>query len=102
MFCATFTYHIIFDENLTILQCGNVLADMIGVKRHAHLSMAQVFKVVYPRMTLTLENILSFINSVFVIALRVRDDETLPTSAQKGILALFLLLLCSKIKLYRI
>ncbi|KAK7488571.1 hypothetical protein BaRGS_00020188, partial [Batillaria attramentaria] len=80
LFCETFPYHVIFDENLTIHQCGDNLERMLGVDLEDHPRMPDAFLVIYPRMNLTMANIQRFINSIFVLAIVPKDGKGTPMS----------------------
>ncbi|XP_025108472.1 guanylate cyclase soluble subunit beta-2-like isoform X2 [Pomacea canaliculata] len=75
LFCEMFPYHVTFDENLIILQCGDILESMLGVPLDKSPLMSDAFRVIYPRMSLTLANIRHFINSIFVLAVLPKDGK---------------------------
>ncbi|XP_070193833.1 uncharacterized protein [Littorina saxatilis] len=69
-FCSTFPYHVFFDRDLNILQCGDTLRRLLpaGVGRGS--SMMAAFDIQYPRMALSFENILRFTNTIFMLTVR--------------------------------
>ncbi|XP_070193840.1 guanylate cyclase soluble subunit beta-2-like [Littorina saxatilis] len=77
LFCDTFSYHIIFDEDLVIQQCGETLKRMIGfdIDQEGGATMDKAFRLYFPRMDLTMKNIRSFINSVFVLIIQPTENR---------------------------
>ncbi|ESO98999.1 hypothetical protein LOTGIDRAFT_142368, partial [Lottia gigantea] len=74
--CKTFPYHIIFDKEMMIKQCGYQVKKMLPAFQTPPICMSDNFEVVHPRMALTIENISKFINSIFFISVKHTDDET--------------------------
>ncbi|KAH9494507.1 Guanylate cyclase soluble subunit beta-2 [Bulinus truncatus] len=73
-FVSSFPYHLIFDENLRLQQFGVSVGKLSPVKLREGMLMSPVFKIVYPRMGFTVDNIRRFINAIFVISIDSRVD----------------------------
>ncbi|XP_052071456.1 guanylate cyclase soluble subunit beta-2-like [Mytilus californianus] len=69
-FCKAFPYHIVFDENLEIKQCGDMIPKILHQCLKANTSMTSLFDITHPPMKFKLENILTFINSVFYLGVK--------------------------------
>ncbi|XP_071136356.1 guanylate cyclase soluble subunit beta-2-like [Mytilus edulis] len=69
-FCKAFPYHIVFDENLEIKQCGDMIPKILHMCLKANTSMTTLFDITHPPMKFKLENILTFINSVFYLGVK--------------------------------
>lgn len=69
-FCKAFPYHIVFDENLEIKQCGDMIPKILHMYLKANTSMTALFDITHPPMKFKLENILTFINSVFYLGVK--------------------------------
>ncbi|XP_013400601.1 guanylate cyclase soluble subunit beta-2 [Lingula anatina] len=69
-FCKALPYHVVFDGTMTILQSGvqmqKICPDLMkpGGKLHDY------FELVHPRMPLTSENIIRFINANFILQIK--------------------------------
>ncbi|XP_059144680.1 guanylate cyclase soluble subunit beta-2-like isoform X1 [Physella acuta] len=77
-FISTFPYHLIFDENLRLCQYGVSVGKLSPIPLREGMLMTSAFRVVYPRMTFSVQNIKRFINTIFVIAIEAShqsDDE---------------------------
>ena len=68
-FCKAFPFHIIFNRNMDILQVGNTLAWIIPDWNQREKSVNSFFNLERPRMNLTFINILSHINTIFIVQL---------------------------------
>ncbi|XP_041349323.1 guanylate cyclase soluble subunit beta-2-like [Gigantopelta aegis] len=68
-FCAAFPYHIIFNEDLIIRQCGLMVEKMSSVEIQEGVRMKDVFTVIHPQMLFSIANIKTFINAVFLLQL---------------------------------
>ncbi|ESP02185.1 hypothetical protein LOTGIDRAFT_111502, partial [Lottia gigantea] len=84
-FCRLFPFHIMFDENLIIRQAGNsfirVLPNTIDNKK-----ITDLFEMIRPQMDFNFDNILSHINTIYVLRTKVNvvdldalEGDTLPT-----------------------
>ncbi|XP_065345782.1 guanylate cyclase soluble subunit beta-1 [Cloeon dipterum] len=68
-FCSVFPFHIMFDQNLKVVQTGYSVARVIP-KLAQSCQLADVLEMVRPHLDLTFENILSHINTVYVLRTR--------------------------------
>ncbi|VDI26455.1 guanylate cyclase soluble subunit beta, partial [Mytilus galloprovincialis] len=70
-FCRAFPYHIIFNERLEIQQCGRMIQRVLNCPICVGMKMSELFDIVHPIMKFTIENIRTFINSVFMLGVRI-------------------------------
>lgn len=68
-FCKSFPFHIIFDHDMKILQVGASLAWVIPGWNIPDKYLTTFFALERPRMKLSFKNILSHINTIFIIRL---------------------------------
>ena len=68
-----FPYHILFDDNLNVVECGSKLQQLSNSTLHQGIKLDDVIGLVNPRMSVTFHNILRFINAVYM--LEVRNPE---------------------------
>ena len=81
-FCKAFPFHVVFDSNLTILQVGSSLSwGMTNLQLNKD-NLASYFNLERPRMKLTFENILSHINTIFILRMSPVNATT-SSSKQK-------------------
>ncbi|KAK6626335.1 Guanylate cyclase soluble subunit beta-1 [Polyplax serrata] len=66
-FCKIFPFHILFDTNMTILQTGSTIARIIPSTLSGTCKITDILLPVRPHLELTFENILSHINTVYVL-----------------------------------
>ncbi|XP_044734835.1 guanylate cyclase soluble subunit beta-1 [Chrysoperla carnea] len=66
-FCRVFPFHIMFDRNLTIIQTGSTVERVIPQVTFEDCKITDVLDTVRPHLELTFENILSHINTVYVL-----------------------------------
>ena len=66
-FCKLFPFHMLFDRNLVILQCGTAVQRMYGVDIEEEPRLDEIFTITHPRMVCTFENVLGFINASYVL-----------------------------------
>lgn len=66
-FCKAFPFHIVFDSQMTILQVGSSLAWVMPNLQLNKDSLTSFFVLERPRMKLTFSNILSHINTIFIL-----------------------------------
>lgn len=69
-FCHAFPYHIIFDNTLKIKQCGLMIQKMLHQRVEVGSCINNLFDIIHPRMTFTIENVRMFINTVFMLGVR--------------------------------
>lgn len=68
-FCNALPYHILFDKNLIIKQCGNMIQELMHVCVDPGVKVSAVFEIKHPFMDFTIENIRTFINAVFMLSI---------------------------------
>ena len=86
-FCTVFPYHVIFDSNLLIKQCGVQLQKCCPYIVEQDVKLMDIFSIAQPKMPLTFEHILRFINATFILELRgFMLDNGVKTVNAKGIL----------------
>ncbi|XP_052101287.1 guanylate cyclase soluble subunit beta-2-like isoform X3 [Mytilus californianus] len=73
-FCHAFPYHIIFNERLEIQQCGRMIQRVLNCPICVGMKMSELFDIIHPIMKFTIENIRTFINSVFMLGVRIRKN----------------------------
>ncbi|KAK6177072.1 hypothetical protein SNE40_015250 [Patella caerulea] len=84
-FCSAFPYHIIFDSNMCISQCGTKIQKLSPVLITPHIPMEKVLAIDHPKMELNIENIKKFINSVFFLSIcNSNKDNPEKTFTLKG------------------
>ncbi|XP_067947353.1 guanylate cyclase soluble subunit beta-2-like [Watersipora subatra] len=89
VFCSVFPYHILFDENMTIMQTGDGLdrvcpAILKANKEGRKLQMTDVFVMTHPMMSICYTNIIHFINAVFLLQIKSPPDSAQPCLVLKG------------------
>lgn len=80
-FCHCFPFHLIFDRNLNVRQAGTSVCRVLPALTKPDTLITDVFETVRPHMELTVKNILSHINTVFV--LRTKTEK--PTSGGENV-----------------
>lgn len=66
-FCKAFPFHIIFDADMTVMQVGSSLSWLLPSVKGTGRKLKDMFMLERPRMRLTFENILSHINTIFIL-----------------------------------
>ncbi|XP_056286741.1 guanylate cyclase soluble subunit beta-2 [Pseudoliparis swirei] len=66
-FCRAFPFHIVFDEDLKVRQMGVNIQRFLPGLQATDATMDQVFTIIHPQVTFTIESIRKFINSQFVL-----------------------------------
>ena len=74
-FCKAFPFHIIFNHNMEMLQMGNSLAWILPDWNQKDHSMNSFFTLERPRMKLSFLNIISHINTIFIVRLVQNPSE---------------------------
>ncbi|XP_046380373.2 guanylate cyclase soluble subunit beta-2-like [Haliotis rufescens] len=75
-FCSAFPYHIIFDKYLKIRQCGVMIHKLCPVPIREGMAVTSLFRIIHPKMKLSLANIHKFINAVFLLSVSQDESET--------------------------
>ncbi|CAG5127190.1 unnamed protein product [Candidula unifasciata] len=73
-FCSAFPYHIIFDRELRIKQCGDLVQKHSSFTLTDGMLLTSAFSIVHPKMVVSIENIRKFINAVFLLAICQNDN----------------------------
>ncbi|KAL8560982.1 hypothetical protein ACOMHN_061196 [Nucella lapillus] len=68
-FCTTFPYHVFFTPEMTIMQLGHSLTRVLSLGIGVGSGMSEAFHIEYPRVAWSLNNILRFINTIFILSL---------------------------------
>ncbi|XP_033632257.1 guanylate cyclase soluble subunit beta-1-like [Asterias rubens] len=66
-FCRIFPFHIMFDENMVIHQCGNSVVRLIPTLGSDRCVITNAFNLVRPHMDFAFKSILSHLNTIFVL-----------------------------------
>ncbi|KAK3576872.1 hypothetical protein CHS0354_012926 [Potamilus streckersoni] len=66
-FCRAFPFHILFDRNMTIRQAGTSIMRVIPETADENTRVDEIFEMIRPHMDFEFSNILSHINTVFVL-----------------------------------
>ncbi|XP_033979969.1 guanylate cyclase soluble subunit beta-2 [Trematomus bernacchii] len=66
-FCNAFPFHIVFDENLKVMQTGVNIQKFLPGLHARDLTVDQHFTIIHPQVTFTIESIRKFVNSQFVL-----------------------------------
>ncbi|KAH0557578.1 hypothetical protein KQX54_008544 [Cotesia glomerata] len=66
-FCRVFPFHLMFDRDLTIVQTGCTITRVIPQVTSGNCKLNDILLTVRPHLELTFENILSHINTVYVL-----------------------------------
>ncbi|NWI55371.1 GCYB1 cyclase, partial [Calyptomena viridis] len=73
-FCKAFPFHIIFDRDLVVTQCGNAIYRVLPQLQPGNCSLLSVFSLVRPHIDISFHGILSHINTVFVLRTKVTTE----------------------------
>ncbi|XP_067000206.1 guanylate cyclase soluble subunit beta-1 [Anabrus simplex] len=66
-FCRVFPFHLMFDRELRVVQAGTSVARVLPRVSHPGCKITDILDTVRPHLELTFENILSHINTVYVM-----------------------------------
>lgn len=67
-FCNAFPFHIIFDSQMNIRQCGTSIARLIPRMKNKDCKVTDIFNIIRPHINLDYQSIRSQIMSVFVLS----------------------------------
>lgn len=67
-FCNAFPFHLIFDKNMNIIQCGTSIARLIPELKTKNCLLTDIFVIIRPHINLEFQQICSQIMSIFVLA----------------------------------
>ena len=77
-FCKAFPFHILFDEDLTIIQAGVAILRVLNRQSGSKIKFNEVFTLQRPKLDLSFAPILAHINTVFVVETK---DGIIPCGA---------------------
>ncbi|XP_064783579.1 guanylate cyclase soluble subunit beta-1-like [Oncorhynchus masou masou] len=66
-FCKAFPFHLMFDRNLMLTQCGNAIFRVLPQLQPGICNLPSVFSLVRPHIDFSFQGMLSHINTVFVL-----------------------------------
>lgn len=75
-FCRAFPFHIVFDPLLNVLQVGSSLKCLLPSLMKKENKLSWYFALERPRMKLTFDNVVSHINTIFILRMLPPDDPT--------------------------
>lgn len=89
-FCNIFPYHLVFDQNFEIKQCGTMIQVLLKLKLENGTLMTNLFNLTYPRVAFTLDNLQAFINSAFLLSsIKERNGHSLVLKGIKTVIACY-------------
>jgi len=68
IFCNSFPFHIIFDKQMCIRQCGTSISRVIPQMKTKNTKLTDLFTITRPHINLDFQSICSQIMSVFVLS----------------------------------
>lgn len=83
-FCKAFPFHIIFDSSMTILQVGSSLSWVMPNLQLKKDQLTKYFLLERPRMKLSFENIVSHINTIFILRMTPSMNMSSGSSRSRG------------------
>ncbi|EDV90812.1 guanylate cyclase soluble subunit beta-1 [Drosophila grimshawi] len=69
-FCKVFPFHLMFDRQMKVVQAGKAVSRVIPRVAEEDCSLIEVVEAIRPHLQLTFENILSHINTIYVLQTR--------------------------------
>ncbi|XP_001357571.3 guanylate cyclase soluble subunit beta-1 isoform X1 [Drosophila pseudoobscura] len=69
-FCKVFPFHLMFDRQMRIVQAGKAVSRVIPRVAEENCSLIEVVEAIRPHLQLNFENILSHINTIYVLQTR--------------------------------
>ncbi|XP_077294951.1 guanylate cyclase soluble subunit beta-1-like [Arctopsyche grandis] len=75
-FCRVFPFHLMFDRKLRVVQSGRAVARVLPRVTNPSCKITHVLDTVRPHLELTFENILSHINTVYVLKTKPGEMRT--------------------------
>uniref|UniRef100_A0A4W5QYN2 Guanylate cyclase soluble subunit beta-1 n=1 Tax=Hucho hucho TaxID=62062 RepID=A0A4W5QYN2_9TELE len=66
-FCKAFPFHLMFDRDLMLTQCGNAIFRVLPQLQPGICNLPSVFSLVRPHIDFSFQGMLSHINTVFVL-----------------------------------
>jgi len=74
-FCRTFPFHIVFDKQMYIKQCGTSIARLYPQMKQKNCKLTEIFTIIRPHINLEFQAICSQIMSVFVLSASVKSSK---------------------------
>ncbi|CAG2171458.1 unnamed protein product, partial [Oppiella nova] len=74
-FCKAFPFHLVFDKKLVVRQAGISVARVLPALTQANCLVTDVLDMIRPHMEFTFNNILSHINTVFVLRTKASNSS---------------------------
>lgn len=86
-FCQACPFHILFDNEMVIYQAGISLLRVLPSIKVGETKVEEVFECIRPHISLTFDNILQFINKVYVVKTKegLLDSATLTTVSEDDV-----------------
>ncbi|XP_071590785.1 guanylate cyclase soluble subunit alpha-2 [Heliangelus exortis] len=75
-FCRAFPFHLMFDQNMLILQLGEGLRKQLRCDTHKTLKFQDCFDIVSPKISATFERVLLRLSTPFVIRTKLEDSDS--------------------------
>ncbi|KAH8310382.1 hypothetical protein KR044_001037, partial [Drosophila immigrans] len=69
-FCKVFPFHLMFDRQMKVVQAGKAVSRVIPRVAEENCSLIEVVEAIRPHLQLNFENILSHINTIYVLQTR--------------------------------
>ena len=83
-FANIFPFHVVFDHELRIQQCGTNIQKVSEKQKICDLKLDDVFTLAAPRMPLTYDNIIRFINACYVLEMKKDIRKTKTENSESG------------------
>ena len=79
MFNNIFPFHVVFDKNLTIKQCGERISSAYhrSSLQTGNLQFGDIFELIQPLMPLSFNRILRFCNATYILELKMPISDSL-------------------------
>ncbi|PFX22669.1 guanylate cyclase soluble subunit beta-1-like [Stylophora pistillata] len=86
-FCQACPFHILFDNEMVIYQAGISLLRVLPSIKVGETKVGEMFECIRPHISLTFDNILQFINKVYVVKTKegLLDSATLTTVSEDDV-----------------
>ncbi|OXB62869.1 hypothetical protein ASZ78_015413 [Callipepla squamata] len=75
-FCRAFPFHLMFDQNMFVLQLGEGLRKQLRCDTHKTLKFQDCFDIVSPKISATFERVLLRLSTPFVIRTKLEDSDS--------------------------
>ena len=88
VFCKAFPFHMIFDRNLEILQCGTTLSVLLSGVIQRDSNLTSHFTLDHPLMKFSFDAIISHINTFFVLRMTTKISSNVPEDVARNFVML--------------